>query len=393
MKKVLIANKFYYNRGGDCIASIALEKLLKSKGHDVAFFSMQYEKNFESEWSPYFPSEVDFQSPGLAGKLKAFERIFRSGEVERKFSLLLERFRPDVVHLNNIHSYLSPVIGEIAHKKGVKVVWSLHDHKLVCPAYLCLRGGHPCTLCVKGNVSNVLLKKCMKNSLPASLAAFLEALYWNRPRLARNTDHFIVPSRFLADMMAKGGFPPSQIKVLPNYVNHDLPAGIAGKGDYYLYVGRLSEEKGVHTLLEAARSLPYELQIAGDGPLRGLLSENMPNVRYLGFKSWDELSPIVRKAKFVVMPSECYENNPLAVIESLCLGTPVLGADIGGIPETIMPEQQNGMLFKSGDKMDLQDKIKTMFERSFNYQEIADEARERFSADKYYNEIIKIYEQ
>lgn len=127
--------------------------------------------------------------------------------------------------------------------------------------------------------------------------------------------------------------------------------------------------------------------------MRGLLSENMPNVRYLGFKSWDELSPIVRKAKFVVMPSECYENNPLAVIESLCLGTPVLGADIGGIPETIAPLQQNGMLFKSGDKMDLQDKIKTMFERSFNYQEIADEARERFSADKYYNEIIKIYEQ
>ena len=121
---ILIANKFYYNRGGDCIASIALEQLLKAKGHRVAFFSMQHPQNFPSEWSEFFPSNVDFQAGGISSKLKAAGRIFGAGEVRSRFLKLLDRFKPDVLHLNNIHSQLSPVIGELAHQKGIKVVWT-----------------------------------------------------------------------------------------------------------------------------------------------------------------------------------------------------------------------------------------------------------------------------
>ena len=188
--KILIANKFYYNRGGDCVASLALEKLLKEKGHEVAFFSMQYPLNYHSRWEQYFPSTIDFQTKKLTGKIAAATRMFYSAEVKKKFVALLNDFKPDVVHLNNIHSQLSPLIGEIAHNNGIKVIWTLHDYKLLCPRYDCLRNGK--TVCEDCFVdkTNVLKNKCMKNSLFASYIAYKEAMCWTRERLEACTDAF-----------------------------------------------------------------------------------------------------------------------------------------------------------------------------------------------------------
>lgn len=388
--RIIIANKFYYNRGGDCIASIALEKLLKEKGHEVAFFSMQHPENFTSEWESYFPSNVDFQKGGLNNKLQAVSRIFYSQEVKKRFTQLLETFKPDVVHLNNIHSQLSPYIGELAHKKGVKVVWTLHDYKLICPTYSCLYKGKPCESCIDKSLSNVLTKKCMKNSFPASFLAYLEALVWNRNRLNNNTDYFIAPSHFLKQKMTEGGFPQEKIKIIPNFINRDLPKIHVEKKDYYCYIGRLSEEKGVETLLKAAEDLPYKLIVVGTGPLKNKLKYNNDHIIFVGIKEWDELVTIMGNAKFTVLPSECFENNPLSIIESLCLGTPVLGTNIGGIPEII--SSANGMLFKSGDISDLKEKIQQMFKMEFNYNQISKTARSKYSADNYYNKIIRIYE-
>ena len=269
----------------------------------------------------------------------------------------------------------------------------MHDYKLICPNYKCLHNGKVCSLCVKDrNPIHVLKTKCMKGSFAASTMAYLEALVWNANRLERNTDCFIAPSHFLADLMIKGGFPSDKINVVPNFINHELPSGLPEKEDYYVYIGRLSEEKGLHTLLQVAESLPYELHIVGDGPLKGMLPNCSSHIQFLGFKNWNQLVPIAQKAKFLVVPSEWYEVFGLSNIEAQCLGTPVLGADIGGIPETI-DVPSCGMLFEAGNKIDLEDKIKLMFERSFNYKRIAEVARERFSADNYYKEIIKIYEQ
>ena len=387
--KILIANKFYYNRGGDCIAAMALEELLEAKGHDIAFFSMQYPQNFPSEWEQYFPSEVRFDG-GLADKLKAACRIFSSNEVKRKFERLADTFKPDVLHMNNVHSYLSPLIGELAHRKGIKVVWTLHDYKLVCPSYSCLRKGETCTLCIDRRVSNVLTKKCMKGSLPASVVAFLEACYWNKGRLNKNTDCFISPSKFLAQKMIEGGFPKEKIKVVSNFSGREMPREIYEKEDYYCYIGRLSREKGVQTLINAARQLPCKLVVVGTGPLKDRLTHESDNIRFVGFKEWDELKALLGKAKFMVIPSEWYENNPISVIESLCLGTPVLGADIGGIPELI--GEGNGMLFRAGDEEDLREKIRLMFNKTFNYNDICARARKAYSAENYYNKIIDIYE-
>ena len=137
-KRVLIVNKFYYARGGDCVCTLNLEKLLKSQGYEVAVYAMNYPENISSEWAGYFASEVSF-SGGVKNKIAAAKRLLGCGDIVKSFKKILDDFRPEVVHLQNIHSYLSPILAKIAKERGVKVVWTLHDYKLLCPSYSCLR--------------------------------------------------------------------------------------------------------------------------------------------------------------------------------------------------------------------------------------------------------------
>lgn len=386
--KILLSNKFYYRRGGDCIYMLNLEQLLKAHGHDVAVFAMDYPENIETPWKKYFPSNMS--------KLMAFTRPFGSHEVKAKFNRLLDDFKPDVVHLNNIHTQLSPVIAELAHKRGIKVVWTLHDYKQLCPRYDCLRGGKDiCEACFGGDKTPCKVNKCMKGSTLASLIGYKEAVVWNRERLEACTDMFVCPSRFMAEKMVQGGFDNSKMKVLCNFIDVEkCRKDSYEKDDYYCYVGRLSHEKGVGTLIEAASRLPYRLKVIGGGPMMEQLKAQSDRlagkVEFLGFKQWTEIKEIAGRAKFTVIPSEWYENNPLSVIEAECIGTPVLGARIGGIPELI-DEGVNGMTFESGNADDLADKIKAMFTASFDYETIAKAAMKRYNAEAYYDEIMRCY--
>ena len=389
--RILIVNKFYYPRGGDCTAVFSTEQLLKDKGHEVAIFSMQKPENVPSLWEKYFPKEVSFSVN--TGFFSAVGRIFYSPETVRKFKRLLADFQPDVVHLHNIHSYLSPVVAQIAHQKGIRVVWTLHDYKLICPSYTCLRNGKICEACFKKKF-NVIRHKCMKNSHIASILAYMEARWWNRNKLSRLTKTFVSPSRFLKSKMTEAGFSPEQIEVLPNFMPNKL-AWSTEKEDYYCYTGRLSEEKGLDVLLEAASQLPYKLKIIGDGPLGAQYRKTFshPQIEFCGFLPKDELYPIVQKARFLVVPSIWYENNPFSIIEALCMGTPVLGAKTGGIPE-LLEAGKNGDLFTPGDNAQLRDKIEALFtsgENAFDYKNIASEAYNKFAPDTFYNKLINIY--
>ncbi len=386
--RILLCNKFYYRRGGDCIYTLGLEKLLKERGHDVAVFSMRHPDNADTAWSRFFPSEVNMNS--IAGKAGFLSRSLGDRETCHKFSALLDEFRPDVVHLNNIHSQLSPVIARIAHTRAIRVVWTLHDYKLLCPRYDCLKNGNqPCEACFTDK-KQVLLNRCMKNSLPASVLAYLEALKWNRRVLDDCTDVFICPSRFMRDKMLQGGFPERKLVYLPNFVDTEScrRPDYGDRRDYYCYVGRLSYEKGIGTMLEAAQSLPWRLVVAGDGPLKDRLN-GATHIEYVGKLDWTGVKDLVGGARFSVIPSEWYENSPLSVIESLCLGTPVLGADMGGIPELVSPG--TGLIFRSGDSAGLASGISDMFSREFDYSRIAAGSQARFDADAYLGKLQRIY--
>ena len=158
--RILLANKFYYRRGGDCIYTMNLEKMLKEKGHEVAVYAMQYPENEKSEWSRYWPTNMT--------KIDAFTRPFGARQVVKGFTRLMDDFKPEVVHLNNIHTQLSPVIAKIAHEKGARVVWTLHDTKLVCPCYTCTRDGKWCTECFKDKKA-VIRHQCMPGGLPGAV--------------------------------------------------------------------------------------------------------------------------------------------------------------------------------------------------------------------------------
>ena len=388
--KILLANKFYYRRGGDCIYMLNLEKLLKAHGHEVAVFAMDYPENLDTPWKKYFPKNMS--------KLMAFTRPFGSHEVKSKFKKLLDDFKPDVVHLNNVHTQLSPVMAELAQQRGIKVVWTLHDYKLLCPRYDCLKNGNTiCETCFKGDKKACLDNKCMKGSKLASFIGFKEAIVWNRERLEASTNVFICPSQFMADKMVQGGFSKSKMQTLCNFIDvekckfsstdgTDDVELLPKKEDYYCFIGRLSHEKGAKTLIEAANQLPYKLVIIGGGPLMDeLKSVAHTNIEFVGFKQWDDIKQLVGKARFSVIPSEWYENNPLSVIEAQCLGTPVLGANIGGIPEL------TDYTFSSGNIADLKTKIEKMWNSELDYQQIASDAQHRYDAETYYDKLINIY--
>jgi glycosyltransferase involved in cell wall biosynthesis len=238
----------------------------------------------------------------------------------------------------------------------------------------------------------------MKGSLVASILAWGEAAVWNRERLNPLVDRFICPSHFMADAMTEGGFDSEKIAVIPNFIYPEMErmlreaVGKDSDGDYYCYVGRLSQEKGVETLLKVASRMPYRLMIAGDGPEAESLKSrygNEPNITFLGQCAPQQVAELLKGARCSVIPSEWAENCPLGVIESLCAGTPVVGARIGGIPELI--ESGSGILFESGKADSLESAIETTFNQHFNRDAIRENALRRFNCELYYSELYKIY--
>lgn len=383
--KILLCNKFYYRRGGDCIYTLNLEQLLKSHGHEVAIYSMQYTDNHSSEWSKFWPKNMHFTN--------AMTRPFGALQVKNGFIRLLELFKPDVVHLNNIHTQLSPVIAKIAHEHGIRVVWTLHDTKLVCPCYTCMRDGHWCEECFHDKTA-VIRHRCMPGGIVGSTIGYFEARKWNKERLQEYTDLFLPPSQFMMDTVVRGGYDPKKFRVLCNFIDVEkVKNPHFEKKDYYVFLGRVDKVKGISTLCRVAAQLPYQLKVIGGGPMLEILKGQYSEVEvidFLGQMEWDVFRPIIEGAKFMVIPSEWSENNPLTVIESQSLGTPVLGARIGGIPE-LVEENVSGMTFESGNVEDLKEKIEMMWNASFDYITIAKNALKRYSSETYYKKLMEYY--
>ena len=394
-KRVLLVNKFYYARGGDCVVALNTEALLRENGVEAQVFAMTFPQNLPAHYQDRFASRVTFGG-GLGNQWRGLKRTLGMGDVKDCFEAVLDDFKPDVVHLHNVHSYLSPVVGELAHKHGIRVVWTLHDYKLLCPRYDCLLAGKPCEKCFTASKFNVVSHKCMKGSLPASAVAWLEALKWNRKKLEKQTDVFLCPSQFMADKMKAGGFDPGKIKVLNNFLDpvkldhyRNIDA-TAAREDYYCFVGRLSPEKGIEDLLEVAARLPYKLKVAGSGTLEPAMRikyADCGNIEFLGLLDAVDVARVLSGARFSVMPSQCYDNNPLSVVESLCAGTPVAGSRIGGIPELI--DSTNGIVFQPFDQETLSTAITMSMAREWDHAVIARDALDRFSPERHMKSLLK----
>ena len=278
---------------------------------------------------------------------------------------------------------------------------TLHDYKLICPSYLMLNKGEVCERCINGNLFNCLLSKCHKGQLSASLVLTMETYFNMKLRKYDAVDYFICPSRFLARKLLEAGWPEEKLVHIPNSINVDVIKPNYGTDGYILFVGRLSREKGVLTLLDAVKGLDADLRLVGDGPMRAdyekyALDNNISNAVFEGYKSGEELKDIFRNAAFIVMPSEWYENAPITILEAFAYGKPVIGSKIGGIPELVI-EGETGMLYRTCRSEDLKEKIRSLLADPTATERMGRNARtmveDRHSAQVHYEKLMEAYKR
>ena len=394
--KILLINKYLYPRGGAENYVFRLGAQLEAMGHQVQYFGMDHPDRVVGNRVNAYPAWVELRE--LSGVRKAAQglRSIYSRESRTKLRDVLCDFQPEICHLNNFHYHLTPsILLEIrrwSRRSGrhITIVATAHDYQLVCPNHMCrdLNTGENCTKCLGGNFLHCAMKKCIHSSLPMSLTGTLEALLWHRSGVYRHLDKIICCSGFLKEKLDFSPTFAGKTLVMHNFVTHN-PAKPVNKKAYVLYFGRFSEDKGITTLLRAAGNLPdIPFVFAGEGPLTPILRD-LPNVVNIGFQQGEVLEMWIREAKFTVYPSECYENCPLSVMESIALGTPVLGADIGGIPELIRPGS-TGDLFESGNLEDLMEKIQLMWKNPPVWNR---EVPEFPTPQDYCQQLLKIYKE
>lgn len=410
--RILLVNKYFYRKGGAETYFFALAEGLRALGHEVAFFSMQHPNNESSYWSKYFVSEKDY-----VGDISAFKKVqeastlIYSFEARRKFEALLEEFKPDVIHMNNVHRQLTLSILDAPYlkKHHVPVVYTAHDYILLCPAYTMVNGrGEVCDACLDKHFIHATKNVCVKGSRAKSALASMEAEFLKLHHSYDKIDLIIAPSEFMKSKLEEGGF-AGKVVALQNFLTdsqmemarkvsntHKFEDAVDGKRPYFLFFGRLSKEKGILTLVRAflkaaGLTAPYDstesegavrrtaessevandktflpsnwdLHIVGDGPGRSEIerlvadagSEAASRIQLLGYKSGEDLQREVGNARFSVLSSEWRENMPYSGLESLAAQTPIIGACIGGIPE-LVEEDKTGFTFESGNIADLKD--------------------------------------
>ncbi len=372
--KLLLVNKFYHDKGpagGVGRYLVQEEEDLLAAGWDVIPFAMADEHARPSPWDRYFVKARDYsQARYGGGALGDALSLIWNREAARNLDALLRETRPDVAHLHNIYHHLSPSILSVLQRHRVPVVMTLHDLRLLCPAIHMLRDGKVCEECKGGNLHRAVVGKCVKESRAASLLAAVETAHQRWRGLYENgVRTFLCPSRFIREKYIQWGFPSSRMKHLPNFVDlenwHPQHLDSNQTKDSYFYFGRISNEKGLRTLLSAqakweedyaAGSLsepPIPLRIAGSGPCEENLKARiaflkLKTVEFLGPLDHKGLQTELSRAHFTVLPSECYENGPMAALESLASGVPLVGTNLGGIPEMI-EDGVNGVIVPARD--------------------------------------------
>lgn len=399
--KILMVNKFHYLKGGSEKYYFELAELLKEKGHEVAFFSMKDEKNIHTDCKEYFVPKVDLNSNN---KLKALDVIY-SKENKKKMQEALEDFKPDIVHLNNFQRQLSASIIEAIKEKNIPIVFTAHDVQAICPAITMMDNEkNICERCMGGKYFNCIKKKCNKGSTLKSIIGALEGEYYRLKKIYKEQiDYIITPSEFYKKKLEQDGIPVNKIEHIHNFIDVKQYNLKTSDENYALYFGRLSKEKGILNLIQAiSRLKDGVLYIAGEGPERKNIeriveNNNLQNrVKLLGFLNATEMKEKISKCKFVLVPSIWYENCPYSVMETLAIGKPVIGANIGGIPE-LVENNKNGLIYDYNNIDDLKEKMKMLFSNQNLVNKLGKCAKEQatklYAKEVYYERIMKVYEK
>ena len=396
--KVLLVNKFHYRKGGSETYYFTLAEALKARGHEVIFFAMQDEKNLPCPQEKYFVSNSSVTG-GIKSKLNMILHLTYSKEAYRNMAQLLKDEKPDLVILNLVHKQITLSIIDAIKEYDPKlpVFWTMHDLIAVCPSYSMRDGsGNICEKCLGGDFSHCVKNKCIKGSTLMSLLSKYEAEFIRRRKWYDQVDLFICPSEFYKKKLEEGKFTRSPIVTMRNPLPLDTKFEInETTEDYVLYFGRLSPEKGVKTLIEAAKLCGCRLVILGTGPQEEelkALAKDCANIEFKGFQTGEVLRNYVKNSRCVVMPSACYENGPYSAMEAMALGKPLIVSNRGGLPE-LVEDGVNGYIYDGTDRAlaECISKMQRMPKEIYRNMEL--NAKERavtqFSSDAYVEHIEK----
>ena len=404
--RILQINNCHYRRGGADVVYMNTGELLESYGHKLVYFSVKNKKNKKSKFEKFFLNNVDFINNSLLKKILLVPRFFYSFETKNKLDKILDIYDPEIAHVHLYKGNITASFLPVLRKRKIPILISLHDYGLLDPHNILLNGDLEISeKCIHGSVFNCVLDKSNRNSYFLSFLSTIEYLFHAI---------FFPFDKYFNTILAVSKF--SQAKHLeskkfnwsiehlynfsPLYNSKDV--FIKDKPKYLLYYGRLSKEKGIKTLIKAVEKFKgkVELKIVGSGSLnfKDYISQNnLSYIDLIGFKQGEELHKLIRESLFVMVPSEWYENNPMTIIESYCLRTPVIGSRVGGIPEIIV-EGKTGFTFKMGDVSDLADKINrginlTLDQYKLMQQNAKEFAKQNFSPTIHYNKLIKLYKK
>lgn len=398
---LLSINNYHYFRGGAEAVFLRHNELFRDQGWNVVPFCMQHPQNLDSKWSRYFVDEIELgndYSPVQKARM-ALKTIY-SFEARRKVSRLIDEVKPDVCHAHNIYHHISPAILSTIKDHGIPIVMTLHDLKIVCPAYKMLNSNGVCEECKGGRLRRVVANRCIKDSLVLSSLVYLEStLHRLLDSYEKNVDVFVVPSLFLAQKLTEWGVDSKKLVHVPNFVDVDQFSESTDFTGPVTYFGRLADEKGIDTLIRAAARTGVAVRIIGTGPeeerLASLAAELAAPVEFCGYRSGPALPALLGDAKAIAVPSEWYENAPMSILESFAMGKPVVGARIGGIPEMVI-DGRTGLLFESGSVDSLAEALLRVRDSEASDlsglgRNARDLASEHYSAQRYVDTISQVY--
>lgn len=397
--KVVLANKFYFLKGGAERYLLDLEHLLREHGNEPIPFAMQHPSNLPSPYNKYFVSQVETEKVSLNWQgIRTLGRMFFSFEAQEKISQLVRRFQPDLVHVHNIYYQISPSIFLTLRELGAPTVMTVQDYHMLSPQYM-RWSHHKVEDLSRVGIIQAALSRFHKNSFFASLAAAATYRLHERMGLYHLVDRYVVSTNFVKSEMIKKGFEAWKINVLPLAIEaQKITPAIGWDHGYILFVGRLVEEKGIWQVLRAAKKLPHiNFKIVGTGPEEARLkqaAEHLTNVEFIGFAVGETLWNLYRGARCVVVPSLWQEVFGLVVLEAMAAGKPVIASNIGGLPE-VVSDRITGLLVQPGSVPELAEAIDRLFHDHGMTREMGFAGRERvlkeFTLEKHYEKLMEIY--
>jgi glycosyltransferase involved in cell wall biosynthesis len=412
--KILQIHKYFSKKrgGGSVSAFFETKALLEKRGHEVVVFSMHDQENEPSAYSEHFAEHFDIEkAKGFTDKVRLAPKVVYNREAQKKLEALIQQERPEIAHVHNIYHYLTPAILHTLKRYNIPIVFKLSDYKVVCPNYKLYTKSDICTRCRGGKYYNVFFQRCLKDSSSASFLAMVEAYVHKYLKSYNLVDRFLAPSEFMIDTCASFSIPREKMRLLRNVLNFSGYEPQWEKESFFLYMGRVSEEKGLLTLLKAVRLLHekdalhgHALSIAGIGPQVQDLKKYVEahdlqdKVHFHGFvkKGTEEWKWLMSRARFSVLSSIWYDNSPIAISESMAFGTPVIVSDRGGTKEMI-EDDKSGFVFAAGDERSLAEKMEMLLNDSQKVREFGERGVERVqkinNEDAYYNTLMSYYEE